>query len=128
MGEGAPAVPALNDPSGTISQTADIKTSPIAKAGRVYTLAYIYGGQGKGSYTLVASILVDGKVTATDSKDVDVTKPGIDKIGTLSYTTTAADVGKGIGVSFTMTEPDGEHVQSALKDVTLTAEPPGGVK
>ena len=100
----------------------------MRKAGDVYTLAYIYGGQGKGSYTLVTAILVDGKVVATDSKDVDVTKPGIDRPGTLTYTAKAGDAGKGLGVSFTMTEPAGEHVQSALRDVLLTVSPPGGAK
>ena len=117
-----------NDPDGTISQTVDIKTAPVAKTGRVYTLSYGYGGQGKGSYTLVTSILVDGKVAATDTKNVDVTKPGIDKVGALTYTVKAADVGKSIGVSFTMTEPDGEHVQSALKGVMLTVAPPETAK
>ena len=71
---------------------------------------------------------MDGKVAATDTKDVDVTKPGIDKTGVLTYTVKAADVGKSVGVSFTMTEPDGEHVQSALKDVMLTVAPPETAK
>ena len=114
-----------NDPDGTVSQTADVKTHPI-RAGKTYTLAYTYGGQGKGSYTLVTSILAGGKVAATDTKVVDVTKPGIDKTGTLSYTAPAADAGKSLGVSFTMTEPSGEHVQSALVDVSLSADAPTG--
>ena len=125
---GRPPFLLWNDPNGTVAQTADVKISPVGKAGSVYTLSYFYGGQGKGSYTLVTSILVDGKVAATDTKDVDVTKPGIDHPGTLTYTAKAADAGKSLGVSFTMTEPAGEHVQSGLRDVTLTVAPPGGTK
>ncbi len=117
-----------NDPDGTISQTVDVKAHPIGKAGGVYTLSYTYGGQGKGAYTLVTSLLVDGKVAATDTKVVDTTKPGIDKSGTLTYTTVAADAGKSIGVSFTMTQAPGVRVQSALTDVTLTVAPPGAAK
>jgi sialate O-acetylesterase len=115
-----------NGPDGTISQIADVKTSPVARVGSVYTLSYLYGGQGKGAYTLVASILIDGKPAVSDTKDVDVHKPGIDRTGMLTYTVKAVDVGKSIGVSFMMTKDGTDVVQSALTDISLTVAPSAG--
>ena len=110
-----------SDPVGSISQTAAAK---IAKAGRVYTLAYNYGGQGKGgSYTLTTSILVDGKVAATDSKNVDLSKPGIEQPGNLVYVAKPEDVGKSIGVSFGFAKIGDIAIQGALKNVSLTVAP-----
>ena len=110
-----------SDPVGSISQTAETK---IAKAGSVYTLSYKYGGQGKGgSYTLTTSILVDGKVAATDSKNVDLSKPGIEQPGSLVYTANAEDVGKSIGVSFGFAKIGDIAIQGALGNVSLTVAP-----
>ena len=110
-----------SDPVGSISQTAAAK---IAKAGSVYTLAYNYGGQGKGgSYTLTTSILVDGKVAATDSKNVDLSKPGIEQPGSLVYTAKPEDVGKSVGVSFSFAKIGDIAIQGALKNVSLTVAP-----
>ena len=112
-----------SDPNGSLSQTADVKTSPIKKAGTVYTLSYFYGGQGRGgAYTLAASILVDGKVAVTDTKNVDLSKPGIDNAGTLSYIVKKADVGKSVGVSFTFTKQGTVAIQGALRDVDLSVK------
>ncbi|MBC8102556.1 MAG: 9-O-acetylesterase [Cytophagales bacterium] len=117
-----------NGPDGTISQTADVKTAPVARIGDVYTLSYFYGGQGKGTYTLVASVLVDGRVVATDIKEVDVTKPGIDRTANLTYTTRSGDLGKSVGVSFSMTKKGDVNIQSALKGVSLTVAPSSTAK
>ena len=109
-----------SDPNGSISQTAPDK---IAKAGNVYTLSYSYGGQGKGgSYTLTTSILVDGKIAATDSKEVDLSKPGVDRTATLLYTAKPEDAGKSIGVSFSFAKIGGIAIQGALKNVSFSVQ------
>ncbi len=111
-----------SDPNGTLSQTVDAKTAALT-AGKVYTLSYFYGGQGAGgSYTLAVSLLVDGKPVATDTKTVDLAKSGIDRSGELTYTAKAADAGKSLGVSFTLTKIGTVAIQGALRDVTLTVQ------
>ena len=106
------------DPNGSLRQAIPASQHVVAAAGDRYLLRYYAGGFGEGGYTVIARLLIDGRVAAV--------KPAtFDKLGggwtsrSLSYVASESDRNKPVGVEFAIRKDGGAWVVCWFGSVSL---------